>query len=99
MTRRSRLSRLEAQLDINTPLPCCALDTPQVFHERLAEVRRLREADPSRSWADIRCSLLPTTCARTGEALCDDGKAYCAAVAERVRRVEANMAGFNENEL
>lgn len=99
MTRRSRLNRLETHLDINTPLPCCALDSPQSFQERFAEARRLREADPGRSWADIKCSLLPTTCSRTGGGLCDDGKAYCAAVADRTRRLEATMAGLNENEL
>jgi hypothetical protein len=99
MTRRSRLNRLEARLDINTPLPCCALDTPESFHERFTEARRLQELDPARSWADIRCSLLPTTCSRTGGELCDDGKARCITVADRVRRVEANMAGVDEDML
>jgi hypothetical protein len=99
MTRRSRLNRIEARLDMNTPLPCCALDTPQSFQERVAEARRLQELDPTRSWADIKCSLLPTTCSRTGGELCANGKAYCATVADRARRLETNMAGIDEDML
>jgi len=90
VSRRSRVDRLENSFP--DPLRfCCAMPSPEELKATFAELRHLMAADPCRSWAEARISLLPTTCTRTGGCLCGEGAAYIYQVTERVRQQESNM--------